>query len=96
VHLQGVEAKKTNERFGMSKKEDGGPAFPWGEHGARLGGMTLRDWFAGQAISGMFTNEMVLRNVRNKSQKKGIDFSAEVAFQAYTLADEMIKERNRE
>ena len=30
----------------MSDKETGGPAFPWGEHGTHLGGMTLRDYFA--------------------------------------------------
>lgn len=33
--------------------DDGGPAFPWGEHGVRLGGLTMRDWFAGQALTGM-------------------------------------------
>lgn len=32
------------------KSNDGGPAFPWG--GEVCGGMTLRDWFAGQAIAG--------------------------------------------
>lgn len=26
--------------------DDGGPAFPWGEHGTVLGGMTIRDYFA--------------------------------------------------
>lgn len=30
----------------MSEVNDGGPAFPWGEHGTVLGGMTLRDYFA--------------------------------------------------
>lgn len=26
--------------------DTGGPAFPWGEHGTVLGGMTIRDYFA--------------------------------------------------
>jgi hypothetical protein len=33
-------------------KPDGGSAFPWGEHGTHLGGMTLRDYFAAQAMQG--------------------------------------------
>ena len=44
----------------MSEQNDGGPAFPFPTHdqtgacgqGAH-GGMTLRDWFAGQAIVGL-------------------------------------------
>lgn len=40
----------------MTKKEDGGPAFPgkYFEYGADKRypqGMTLRDWFAGQSIA---------------------------------------------
>jgi hypothetical protein len=31
---------------------DGGPAFPWHERGI-YHGMTLRDWFAGQALAGI-------------------------------------------
>ena len=42
----------------MSATNDGGPAFPSAENGDRLGqvfyrqGMTLRDYFAGQALAG--------------------------------------------
>lgn len=46
----------------MSKIEDGGPAFPEaiaigpaGDVYPGFGGMTLRDWFAGQALAGMGT-----------------------------------------
>jgi hypothetical protein len=32
---------------------DGGPAFPISEHGLQgYNGMSLRDWFAGQALAG--------------------------------------------
>ena len=32
-------------------KNNGGPAFPWAYVGEK--GMTLRDWFAGQALAGI-------------------------------------------
>lgn len=37
-----------------TKIDDGGPAFPLQEHGdsRSVPGMTLRDWFAGQALQG--------------------------------------------
>ena len=75
--------------------DDGGPAFPQTEttyeprwDGASemyanvrsYGGMTLRDWFAGQALYGLFScisqapNEVIAR-------------------QAYAMADAMIAER---
>ena len=36
----------------MDKLEDGGPAFPQWGLGAPSG-LTLRDWFAGQALAGL-------------------------------------------
>lgn len=38
---------------------DGGPAFPFAAeygHPAACGGMTLRDWFAGQALTGFLAS----------------------------------------
>jgi hypothetical protein len=40
----------------MSTINDGGPAFPFDGYGERVPGMTLRDWFAGQALAGMLAN----------------------------------------
>jgi len=49
----------------MSDVNDGGPAFPFGQiseitgqpiNGYFAPGMTLRDWFAGQALAGMLAN----------------------------------------
>jgi len=48
---------------GTKAGETGGPAFPFterdgnGEHYHSHGGMTLRDWFAGQALAGMLASE---------------------------------------
>ena len=33
----------------MTDYTDGGPAFPWGSDGFTAGGLSIRDWFAGQA-----------------------------------------------
>ena len=66
---------------------DGGPAFPetrW-DDGTRQEvqwlGMTLRDYFAGQALTGV-VNE-------------GIGSNQQQVIWSYQLADEMIKERNK-
>ncbi len=80
----------------MSAHKDGGPAFPQPlfkqndgfttnpSDGYGLGGMTLRDYFAGQALVG-FSSEEMLRG-----------FSAEGrARLAYEAADEMLKERDK-
>ena len=37
----------------MSTINDGGPAFPFQDGYGRVSGMTLRDWFAGQALAGL-------------------------------------------
>lgn len=37
----------------MSAINDGGPAFPRDHRNAGHNGMSLRDWFAGQALAGM-------------------------------------------
>ena len=65
-------------------QESGGPAFPvsipgCGDNGWH--GMTLRDWFAGQAISG--------------AMSVAVDASDldKCAIQAYALADAMLKAR---
>ena len=76
-----------------TRPSDGGPAFPHllkiqdgaGEVVQRLAwfpGMTLRDWFAGQALVGAI---MAWPN-------DGAEFHAE---EAYKRADAMLKERDR-
>ena len=65
---------------------DGGPAFPPtlrpnnGCNYVELGGMTLRDWFAGQALA-------TLSNVSTRDQVKA------VANMAYALADALLAAR---
>ena len=82
----------------MSERKDGGAAFPdlrneiYGT-GERVyynaGGMSLRDWFAGQALAG------VLAGTRTwKSKKDAPVCTADgYASVAYRIADAMIAER---
>jgi len=59
---------------------DGGPAFPRHAYDGH-DGMTLRDWFASQALAGMLADTNV---------KAGAD---KIAWCAYALADAMLRAR---
>ena len=61
--------------------DTGGAAFPFAAeygHPAACGGMSLRDWFAGQALATMDYDS---------------DADAKLAWRAYSLADAMLAER---
>ncbi len=81
----------------MSQTKDGGPAFPstWVEtnDGAEFSyvimGMTLRDWFAGQALAGLNANA----SFDDTFQPKNFEFTAKTA---YMQADALIAFRNQE
>lgn len=75
----------------MSAPNDGGPAFPCETYGLRNGkettiptnGMSLRDWFAGQALAGIMT----------RAGSHAFEWAPEIA---YTVSDAMIAARNKE
>ena len=69
-------------------KKNGGPAFPIYQEKMNLGdtagpGMSLRDWFAGHAVS-----PMLIQAYGNTP--------AVLAEKAYQLADAMLQEREKE
>lgn len=82
------------------RQETGGPAFPvpvrdGNEYGRDFIGLTVRDWFAGQA--------MILAGVAgaiataNDEDAKDAKYSpSDLAARAYELADAMLAERNKE
>lgn len=70
----------------MSEIKDGGPAFPCTDaKGFVSEGMSLRDYFAAQALAGLMTDAM--RNDRSFSLN---------ARDCYALADAMLAEREKE
>lgn len=82
-------------------RDDGGPAFPatlWHEvenpesavrnlESTTFPGMSLRDWFAGQALAG----ELASQNP--ECAYAGCEGAAEVSSWAYSVADAMLAER---
>jgi len=89
----------------MSTQNDGGPAFP-GNVDTRLvfsdvggeiepvghKGMSLRDWFAGQALQGLMSNYELLKMLDEQAPKLPTRHVA--AQHAYGFADAMLKERD--
>lgn len=66
----------------MSKRNDGGPAFPHDGQANYTGGATLRDYFAAKAMQGMLTCEQL--------RYSG---SSAIAEWAYKQADAMLAAR---
>lgn len=72
---------------------DGGPAFPApmnGPDGSTQHGMTLRDWFAGQALIGAATTIKAASYEEVETQVAPI-----VARLTYAIADAMLAERHK-
>lgn len=69
---------------------DGGPAFPQDMSPEQrwYGGLTRRDWFAGQALAGL-----ALRYGMPVS--KSLRWYQDMAGEAYRIADAMLAEANR-
>ena len=75
------------------RADDGGPAFPVAEVPSISQGhpgMSLRDWFAGEALSGVLTNATGLGSV---TPKERADVFAKAAALIYEMADAMLKAR---
>lgn len=70
--------------------KDGGPAFPIPSDGMTAGhnGMSLRDWFAGQALAGIMGNPNLMIALEKLKQ--------DPASCAYDMAEFMINERTKQ
>ena len=80
----------------MSEKiNNGGPAFPVvrmpldPDNMLNRPGMSLRDWFAGQALAGMAASPYWCENVQANRK----DYTDSLAEAAYAMADSMLKAR---
>jgi hypothetical protein len=86
--------------------KDGGPAFPfdydaphhmgWEGQTERMThtGMSLRDWFAGQALAGLLQNEDAISNIQQTAREIGEsppDYTASIC---WNIADAMLAARN--
>ena len=69
----------------MKEINDGGPAFPSDRAGQV--GMSLRDWFAGQALAGIMANAKLVGVLAASNQ--------DPASCAYEMAEFMIAERGK-
>lgn len=79
----------------MTNPNDGGPAFPttldYGERGSQtIGGMTLRDWFAGQALAGLAES---IGDGEMEQIADGVKGGKFIVRCAYRLADAMLAAR---
>ena len=83
----------------MDSVRDGGPAFPMpsGDE-PRVNatthyneGMSLRDWFAGQALVGMYAADEMARQAINPGGRRST--AADFAISAYEQADAMLERR---
>lgn len=82
----------------MTGKPENPPAFPLrSEHGGWFRGdpgMTLRDWFAGQALQGMLAGQWNVEVNATEPQTLANNTNALVG-NAYALADAMLNERTK-
>jgi hypothetical protein len=84
----------------MSRKDDGGPAFPTTSEDYQQGfeGMSLRDYFAGQALQGWLSGPCqgdALDDYRPDDTEPFAQHQAAVARACYGYADAMLRERAR-
>lgn len=78
-------------------KDTGGNAFPAMAHEPGAGidyreGMSLRDWFAGQAMAAMAVHTLESCREDNKHPQEGAEI---LSMASYKLADAMIAERSK-
>jgi hypothetical protein len=79
----------------MGKVKDGGPAFPNSAENPRavFSGMTLRDYFAGQALSAIFGGTGARDVAARDGRYDETNWADVVAANCYEMADAMLAAR---
>lgn len=83
----------------MTDKPDGGEAFACASCDGHQDGMSLRDYFAGQALAGITANSEMIPELAGVIIRKGgsrEQIDALVAKKAYEHADAIIAERQKD
>jgi hypothetical protein len=80
--------------------KDGGPAFPrvgegFGNPNYDAPGMSLRDWFAGQALTGIYASNWFTWLV-SRDNPHEVEADDAAAARAYKVADAMLAQRAKE
>lgn len=102
--LAGCAALSVESKAGRVSDQDGGPAFPthqeleryddergrWQTYYLPLGGMSMRDYFAGQALAGLMAGVSRDADCRREMFNGDVGWSVVVA---YKVADAMLKAR---
>lgn len=73
----------------MDEKNNGGSAFP----DFKQTGMSLRDYFAAQALAGIMSNAIGLGTLAKEAREDNVSYADAIANSVYELADAMIAER---
>jgi hypothetical protein len=76
----------------MSIKNTGGSAFP-NSHFRNANGMTLRDYFAAKAMQSIFAANVEWEFTGTPMDEESLQLLADVAQDAYKMADAMLKAR---
>jgi hypothetical protein len=58
-------------------------------------GMTLRDWFAGQALNGWLSSDAIAGCINSVAETQKMSVEAAYANAAYSYADAMLAERKK-
>jgi hypothetical protein len=73
--------------------DDGGPAFPDDSQHNYTGGMTLRDYFAAAALTGICAHPTAIKQGMEQTGDEAPQFAAD---SAYEVADAMLAARKEE
>jgi len=84
----------------MTTPQDGGPAFPCVGQYVHNSGMSLRDYFAGQAMTALFLAQIwpcskVMGYDAPLDSEQTRDFAKDVADKAWFIADAMLEQRDK-
>ena len=84
----------------MTKENNGGPALPFSmhpEHGfgpsaSTCDGMSMRDWFAGQALAGLCASHA---HTNSSGYPNNTDDIIQISIDSYKIAEGMLAERQK-